>query len=280
MPDDRLPASQAFYLPLRGQRRFCIYHPPSDAYAVGESILYVHPFGEEMNKARRTAALASRALARNGWSVLQLDLAGCGDSDGEFGGATWRRWIDDVAEGARWLEERSGGAPWLWGLRTGCLVAADAARAASRPFDLLFWQPVLSGKQFLLHILRMRLAGALLSPSDRTRNGTQALRAELAQGRPVQIAGYDLSPGLALGLEAAELAPTSGTARVGWLDVSATGDPALAPASQARVDAWRRAGHRVEARVVTGEPFWQTQEIAECRALIDATLAALAALRT
>jgi exosortase A-associated hydrolase 2 len=233
-----------------------------------------------MNKARRMAALQSRAFARAGWTVLQLDLAGCGDSEGEFGDASWGRWVDDVAEGAKWLEERSGCAPWLWGLRTGCLIAADAVRATSRPFDLVFWQPVLSGKQFLQNILRMRVARELMNPSVGTRNGTQALRGELMAGRPIDVGGYGLSPGLALGLEGSELGLAPGRVRVAWLEVSPTGDSALLPASQARVGAWLGAGHRVEARVVTGEPFWQTQEIAECGALIDATLAALAVLRT
>ena len=280
MPDDRLPAPAAFYRAMGGQRRFCIYHPPHVARASAESIVYVHPFGEEMNKARRTAALAARALARAGWSVLQLDLAGCGDSEGEFGDASWPGWVDDVAEGAQWLEERSGRAPWLWGLRSGCLVAADAARAMSRPFSFLFWQPVLSGERFLQHILRMRLAGRLMDPSDRMQNGTQALRAELNQGRAIDVTGYQLSPELALGLEASELAPTRESTRVAWFELSSTGNRELSPASRARVDEWRRAGHRVEAFVVPGEAFWQTQEIAESPALINATLAVLAPLQT
>ena len=55
--------------------------------------MYAHPFCEEMNKARRMAALQSRRLAALGYSVLQIDLFGCGDSSGDFADAReiWKR---------------------------------------------------------------------------------------------------------------------------------------------------------------------------------------------
>lgn len=54
------------------------------------------PFGEEMNKSRRTLAWSARHFARHGWAVLALDLGGTGDSAGDFGDATWAGWIDDA----------------------------------------------------------------------------------------------------------------------------------------------------------------------------------------
>jgi hypothetical protein len=42
-----------------------------------------------------------------------------------------------------------------------------------------------------------------------------------------------------------------------------------------RVSAWQAAGCEVAVTTVAGLPFWQTQEIAECAALIDATTAAV-----
>jgi len=52
------------------------------------SVLYGHPFAEEMNKSRRMAGLQARALARAGYDVLQIDLRGCGGSSGDFGDAS------------------------------------------------------------------------------------------------------------------------------------------------------------------------------------------------
>jgi alpha/beta superfamily hydrolase len=74
----------------------------------------VHPFVEEMNKSRRMAALQSRSLAARGYSVLQIDLFGCGDSSGDFADASWEIWVQDVVLGAQWLSQRVGGAVALW----------------------------------------------------------------------------------------------------------------------------------------------------------------------
>jgi len=275
MRDERFEQIQleAFHLPIDGRARFCLLHLPRQRESEDRTVVYVHPFGEEMNKSRRMAALQARALAHAGWTVLQVDLLGCGDSEGEFGDASWTCWVDDVSAAAAWLRERFGSTAWLWGLRAGCLVAADAARTMLPAPDLLLWQPVLSGSQHLQHLLRLRVAAQLMGSADAKRIDTRELRARFAQGHAVEIAGYQISPALALGLDAAELAPIPGSVRVAWIEVAATDEPALSPAASIRADAWRRAGHQVETRAVAGQPFWQTQEIAECHALIDATLA-------
>ena len=107
------------------------------------------------------------------------------------------------------------------------------------------------------------------------------LRAEIAAGRPVEIAGYTLAPELCRGLEAATLRPPPGLApgRVVWLEVSAVEQPTLAPAGAATLAAWRDAGWQVDARALRGPAFWQTTEIEDAPALVEATLAALDASR-
>jgi exosortase A-associated hydrolase 2 len=271
---------EAFHLSWDGRPRFCILHTPPEGSAQDRTIIYAHPFGEEMNKSRRMAALQARALAKAGSAVLQVDLLGCGDSDGEFADASWSRWVDDIAAAATWLSERFGGTACLWGLRVGCLLAVDAARAMVATPDLLFWQPVLSGRQYLQQLLRLRVAAQLLGPADANRVDSRELRGRFDEGRAVEIAGYEMPAALALGLEAADLEPIAGSVRVTWIEVSATGEPQLSPAARARVDVWRRGGHRMDTRAVAGPAFWQSQEIVECPALIDATLAAMAASPT
>ena len=85
-----MPArTESFFLPIdegRNGQRFCLFHRAHGDVTKG-SILYIHPFAEEMNKSRRMAALQARALAKAGYAVLQLDLLGCGDSSGDFGDA-------------------------------------------------------------------------------------------------------------------------------------------------------------------------------------------------
>ncbi len=260
----------AFFLTTDRGRRFCILHAPGDGVPVRGAMVYVHPFAEEMNKARRMAAVQARALAAAGVAVLQVDLCGCGDSEGEFHDADWDGWVGDALDAARWLRARTGRLPALWGLRVGALVASDAAARLEWPADLLLWQPVIQGRPALQQFLRLKLTRQIVAPRAGERMGTREVRAQLASQGVLELAGYALSEALAQGLESAELRIPP--ARVAWLDVAPAAPAALAPASRARIDAWRIVGRTVDARAVEGLPFWQTQEIAECAGLVDATL--------
>ncbi|GHU29377.1 hypothetical protein AGMMS50256_14130 [Betaproteobacteria bacterium] len=240
-------------------------------------MVYVHPFAEEMNKTRRMAALQARALASAGYMVLQVDLYGCGDSSGDFGDASWSDWVDDVLAACDWLRRRTGAALWLWGLRAGCLIAAEAARRSDEVGGLLFWQPVLSGKQHLQQFLRLKSAGEMLSGDGA--GSLNRLKADLERGNPVEIAGYTLAPGLARGLESAELSLPERSLRVEWLEISSIQNGGLSPAATSRLEKWRAQGHAVRGRAVPGPSFWQTVEIAESPELLAETLSALATLR-
>jgi exosortase A-associated hydrolase 2 len=266
----------AFFLPVEPGHRFCLYHPPAAGARPRGGIVYVHPFAEEMNKARRMAALQARRLAAAGWGVLQIDLLGCGDSSGEFAEARWAAWREDVRTGMGWLCSRVSGPMSLWGLRLGATLAADVARGPDMNIDrLVLWQPVASGEQLLTQFLRLHLAGEMLS-GGAAQTGVRELREALARGTMLEIAGYELHPELAAaieGLRLGELVPAAKT--VIWQEVSAQPEPRITPASQRVLDAWRAAGVDVRAAAVAGEPFWTTLEIAECEALLDATDAAL-----
>lgn len=264
---------EAFFLPASPGQRLCIHHPPTAP--VRGVVLYVPPWAEEMNKSRRMAALQSRALAAAGYAVLQLDLHGCGDSSGEFADATWQGWLLDIQTAAQWLQQRHPAPLWLWGLRTGALLATQAAAQLPGPCHLLLWQPVLSGKQVLQQFLRL-LAAANLQQGDAKTTLAHA-RAELAAGRCVEVAGYALPPALAQGLEAATLELPARTGQVVWLELSTREPATLQPASQPRLEAWRAAGQTVHAQALEGPAFWQTQEIEDAPALVAATTAALLA---
>ena len=266
-----------FFLRFTAGNRFCLLHA-TDRRAVG-AVLYVHPLAEEMNKSRRMAALQARALAASGWLVLQVDLFGCGDSDGDFGDADWQRWLADVDEARDWLRTETGHEPVLWGLRAGCLLASAAASRARARAELVLWQPVVSGRQHLTQWLRLNVASRLLDASAADRSGTRELHARFAAGETVEIAGYRMAPALVAGLGNAELAPPATPARIAWLEVASGDDASVAPVSAARIHAWRAQGHDASGHAVNGLPFWQTQEIAEADALVAATTALLAEWR-
>src|SRR3954447_18891885 len=144
-----LPA-EPFFLRTATGKRFCLYHAPGSGRECLGVFIYIHPFGDEMNKSRRMAAVQARAFAEAGFGVLQIDLYGCGDSDGEFSDARWDIWKQDLAVARTWLTERVAAPISLWGLRLGALLALDFARGTSiKIAQILLWQPVLSGDSFL-----------------------------------------------------------------------------------------------------------------------------------
>jgi exosortase A-associated hydrolase 2 len=265
----------AFFLPAGSGQRFCIYHPGAREGAT-RGIVYAHPFCEEMNKARRMAALQSRRLAAAGCAVLQIDLFGCGDSDGDLIDATWETWRQDLRLALGWLRPRVRGPLGLWGLRLGATLAADVARDPALGVEqLVLWQPVVNGELLLTQFLRLRLAAEMLADGA-AQSGVRELRESLRGGAAQEIGGYDLHPRLAAdidGLRLAELLPA--VQRAHWLEVAAVPDPKLSPASQRAAEAWRSKRLDVRTTAVQGEPFWSTLEIAECEALLSATEASL-----
>lgn len=255
-------SAQPFFLQARTGSRFCLFHPPAGPCRA--ALVYLHPFAEEMNRSRRMAALAARALAAQGVAVLQVDLHGCGDSSGDFGDASWESWKEDVLLAADWLRERTGCPPGLWGLRLGALLALDAA-ALVQAQRLLLWQPVVKGEQFLTQFLRLRLAGDMLQAGAAS-GGTRELRERLRAGETLEVAGYALSPALAQSIDALDAGQLAPACPVDWIELGQSPSPA-----SGRVLA--RWGEDVNTIAVPGPQFWSTQEIEVAPALLDATCA-------
>lgn len=275
----------AFFRPdKQGGQRLFLHHSPPLGTQVRGVLLYVHPWAEEMNKSRRMAAITSRALAAEGYAVLQIDLLGCGDSSGEFAEARWERWLLDLQDAAQWLQSRHSGAPlWLWGLRVGALLAAAlAARLADAQGatpNLLFWQPTQQGKTAWQQFLRLKAAAQLADGGGKSI--MNQARAELAAGRSIDVAGYTVAPELAQEMEASNLDALTGaveglSSRMVWLEVSNQPELVASPATVKTISLCKACGWITLLKVVSGPSFWQSTEIEDAPALVDATLRALA----
>lgn len=285
-----------FFLSASGSECFCLYHPPACLAGAGRgAVVYVHPFAEEMNFSRHMAARQARTMAAQGYAVLQIDLLGCGDSAGNFSDATWDIWLDDVVAAARWLQARHPLAPLtFWGLRVGCLLAAQAAArldaGVGSPVSFLFWQPVISGEVFWRQFQRLRVAAQMLeehqdandSLAYADQNSTE--KNQDKTGDPfVEIAGYRISPALIAGLADARLALPSNTQQVCCVELAASsvvqGDQTPSPLSKplaTMVNGWRSHGLDVRCAVLPGAAFWQMAEAEDCPGLRTATLQLLA----
>lgn len=267
------PRREAFFLGDGADRRFCVATVPH-ATPRG-AILHVHAFAEELNRSRRMIALAAQAFAAEGWLVLQIDHHGCGDSEGDFGDATWGSWQHDLDLGRAWLAERAPGPLTLWTLRAGSLLAAAwlSARGANHP--LLCWQPVLSGKQYLTQFLRIRVAGAMADDPE-ARSVMASLRSALNDGQAVMIAGYTMSAGLARELEASSFSlPTAYNSPVTVLELAAASPARISPALDNWIEHHRQPGITLNADAVQGPKFWQSSEVETAPALLARSIAAL-----
>ncbi len=268
--------TDAFFLESgSGARCFCVLHRP-----VGKPrgvIVHVPAFAEDMNKSRRMVSLAARAFAEDGWATLVLDLAGCGDSSGDLQDFGWDDWLNDVDAAVRWAECQADGPPTLWGLRAGCLLVCDWLRTRSRSLPVLFWQPVVNGKQHLTQFLRIKAAAEMLTEAD-ARGSVASLRSRLDAGECVEVAGYILCAPLAAGLTASNLKLDDGYHHpVSIVELGGSGGD-LSPALSRSVEHWRESGLVCRARAVEGPAFWNTTDIMTAPEMLDVSREAMAGL--
>jgi uncharacterized protein len=250
--------------------RLRIVSEPSNRSSIG-TVVFVHAFAEEMNKSRRMAALMSRVLAGEGWTVVQRDLHGCGDSSGEFSQATWADWLQDVQEELSLANVRKP--VWLWCQRAGALLA-PAALTSYPQTSLLLWNPVMSGAVHLQQFLRLH-AGARIIGSAKAAGSPSPMQM-LRSGASVEVGGYGLHPALAAGMEQASFElPESFVGRVVWFEVSAQETLDLPLHAVRCSDQLRERGIDIQCEILRGRAFWQTQEIEECAVLLERSRAAL-----
>lgn len=263
----------ADFLEVQGRRLFYVLLTPTREQA-RSSVLYLPPFAEEMHLSRRSVSVQARALAAQGYCVMLLDPTGCGDAAGEFSDASWDNWLADVHGAADHLSSISYAAPlMLWGLRLGALLAVQATAQRNDVSRLLLWQPVLNGEQQVDQFLRLQVASDALAGTDSFDRA--ALWGQLRDGHNLEIAGYELTPELALPMSNVRLATLEIDCPVDWLDVAALAGDGLSVAGQRVVERWREQGVEVHAQRVKGQPFWRNLDASDAAQLYAATESAL-----
>ncbi len=236
-------------------------------------VVHVPAFGEEMNKSRHMVARQARRLAAAGATVIIPDLTGTGDSSGTLDQADWATWQDDLERVVEWARAQGGASALvLWGLRLGCLLAADTVGRLALPVAALwFWQPVHSGKQHINQFLRLRAMAGLTGGASES---VAQLRSALLLEEPLEVAGYPLRGALAAGIDARELSslelPANLPVRVAEVvsDVSRS----LTPVTSRQLEDWKAVGIDAQGAVVKGDPFWTTQELGFAPELLEHTV--------
>lgn len=250
---------EPFFLDTPHGRVFCLYRAPDDA---AECVLFVPPFAEEMNKCRRQFSDTAAALIDRGYATLIVDLYGTGDSAGDFSEATWLHWKSDLKAAIEWAGTRGSRVTSLVATRLGCILAADALRdSGHRMRKSIFWQPVLTGKQFMTQFFRLRVAASMMS--DKDNETVNDLRGKLANNEILEVAGYEISSDLAAGVEGTDLLatlnPNLGELQI--VEIGSVRDSGLSPAGQKVVASAIVLGMAASGARIDGEPFWSTTEI-------------------
>ncbi len=259
---------QACFIEVEGRRLFAVRHRPGDAPA--RRVLVLPPFAEEMNKCRRLAAQAARALAASGCEVLLPDLYGTGDSAGDFGDADLALWRADAAALQAHLAAAAPGArPAVLAMRSGALLLGTGA-AETAGADVLCWQPVLDGLRWLQQFVRLRVMASKFAGREETQKDLFGM---LHAGQALEVAGYTVSPALAAGLEQAKLDATdfAGARTVTLLEFK----PAAGGQVSVPLRKLAESVNGAECRLVQAEQFWMTQEIAAPPEVVRETVAVL-----
>lgn len=200
-----MPCEQPLFFQLGGDRLFGMLHLPEGRPRHG--LVICHALAEEKLWSHRVFVTLARELAHRGMAVLRFDFRGEGESDLDFEQAGVATRIDDAVRAAEVLLEQQpalAGISFLGHRLGGAVAAAAAARLRSRAQALLVWDPLPSGHEYLMQLLRSTLAKQMAREGQAPRT-RQALIQALQAGETVVVDGYTIGQALYRELIALEL---------------------------------------------------------------------------
>ena len=229
-----------------------------------------------MNKSRHIFRKLAELLAESGIDSLIFDPFGTGDSDGDFGEATWDIWLEDLNSAHQWLAKESGkaGRPVsIVALRTGALLASDYIHRLHPDVDkLIFLAPVVRGENFLSQFLRLRIA-AEMAENSRDKSTVKSLKESLLSGQSVEVAGYTLNPSLARGMTGSVIQEGrfhgKGIQTMDWIELIAEESRPVPIMNKQAVEQLTAADLPITLHRYCGPTFWSAVELVELPGLLE-----------
>jgi len=267
------PSKKVFFLPGIAGDILLSYFPAAIATTQRKDVILLPPFAEKMNKARRMMALQARSLAAAGVGALLIDLYGTGDSQGDFANARWEIWRSDVSVAMDWLRQQGSQSISCIGLRMGALLAMDLAQRDPLALkQIVLWQPTLDGKNMMTQFLRLRTTANNMN-SGKQKETVNSLRAILTDGENIEVAGYELTPGLVASLDNIKLTPLANAQSppIHWFELLLSPESPVPPASRQVIEQWQAKKINVSVSTITNMPFWDGQNITIAPKLLAAT---------
>lgn len=224
-------------------------------------IIFIPPFGEEMNRCRALVSTQARNFAAAGYACTLIDFYGTGDSEGQLRDASLQIWRDNIRVTIDSLQSEANAPLILWGLRLGGLLALDfAAKSSLLLQDILLWQPVNAATTYVTQILRQRVASLMVR--DMPPETTKAIRQRLEEGEDVEISGYTLGGSLIRDIEGIDMLAMSGlcSGKIYWLEHVIEAGKEIGVAAGKAVEQLTRQGNKVEVRSFSDPPIWLIHE--------------------
>ena len=230
-----------------------------------QTILFLPPFGEEMNLSRAILSKQFKRLSSEGNCVVSLDYRGTGDSEGEFESYSPDDWVKDILNAGKWLQENGVKSIVLWTLRVGSLIVLANQKKLHDELPItgqIHWKPVTNGKQFANQFLRIKQAKTMQQETEKV-----DWRAKVLSGEFVEVAGYVFSRAMLEGLDAMKISPEDQPlSAMVWVELGAG---KMTPAVNKFVEPWASVPcHYLECKTPA---FWQIPEIFDIPELDDIT---------
>ncbi|MGP9801188.1 glycosyl transferase [Rheinheimera sp. NSM] len=257
-----------YFAGCRGANFVFSYQPSAE-----HALLLLPPFGDEMNKSRHLLTRLMQQAADAGISSYLMDPYGTGDSMGDLDQTSVIDWRTDLRLLLQQLATLGYKKVSFVAVRFGAMLLLDLLQH-SLPLpvaQLILWQPQLDTARFLQQLCRLKIAEQM---SGGTKINQAQLEQQLADGQPLEIAGYPISPAFYHSVSQLHTTVAARTAKppLYWFEVSAFAKPG--PAVQQQVQALS-AGFDVQLQLINSDPFWSTQELVDAAELLRCSLAIL-----
>jgi alpha/beta superfamily hydrolase len=146
------------------------------------------PFLEEKLYVAPVMNALQERLANNGFASVRFDYSGDGDSGGSFANASLETWQHDLAAVVENLKSHYPGLPvYGFGLRGG----ANLLQQFPGLDKYLFWEPVVSGVQFLDDLIKINLTNQM-AVYKKVINNKASLLGEMEARGYLNISGYQI----------------------------------------------------------------------------------------
>lgn len=178
-----------------GRQLFSIYHPPVTSGGREAGAVLCHAGPQDYRHTHWAFRKLAGLLAKEGMHVLRFDYYATGDSAGESIEGSLGQWTADIATAVQELQDLSGlRRVSLVGMRLGGSLAARACAAGLRVRDLVLWEPVVHGSDYLrqLEAVQSRWLLELHYPQDNQREPDELLGYPMTAKMRAELEKIDL----------------------------------------------------------------------------------------